>query len=162
MNLTNNIWFICGGSFSDFLDGFIARKRNMESDLGKIIDPIADKMLVTTTSLVVLVTFSLFRLTPIILTMFASLALILARDFAVDATRMFVLSKRKKVIAANNFGKIKTVLHMLALGFMVASFVFPNQINVIKLSGWVITLFVVTTVVSLISGYIYIAQAIKK
>ena len=106
-------------SFTDFLDGNIARKYNMVTDFGKFADPLADKLL-TTVAFLYMMRDGLCS--PIVL------AVILAREFAVSGLRMVAASSKDgKVIAANIWGKVKTVLQMLtiifyyfAIGFMGA------------------------------------------
>lgn len=92
-------------SFTDFLDGYIARKRNIVTNFGKFLDPIADKLLVLA-ALVMLVEMGNFPAwIPII---------IAAREFMVSAIRMLAASEGK-VIAASKLGKIKTVTQMIAI-----------------------------------------------
>lgn len=97
-------------SFTDYLDGHIARKRNLVTNFGKFLDPIADKLLVLA-ALVMLVESSIIPgWIPIV---------IAAREFMVSAIRMLAASEGK-VIAASKLGKIKTVTQMIAisLGFI--------------------------------------------
>lgn len=92
-------------SITDFLDGHIARKRNIVTNFGKFLDPIADKLLVLA-ALVMLVEWgNLPAWVPII---------IAAREFMVSAIRMLAASEGK-VIAASKLGKIKTVTQMVAI-----------------------------------------------
>ncbi len=92
-------------SFTDYLDGHIARKRNIVTNFGKFLDPIADKLLVLS-ALVMLVEFDILpSWIPII---------IAAREFMVSAIRMLVATEGK-VIAASKLGKIKTVTQMIAI-----------------------------------------------
>lgn len=92
-------------SFTDYLDGHIARKRNIVTNFGKFLDPIADKLLVLA-ALVMLVEAGIIPgWIPII---------IAAREFMVSAIRMLVATEGK-VIAASKLGKIKTVTQMVAI-----------------------------------------------
>ncbi len=94
-------------SFTDFLDGYLARKYNLVTDFGKFADPLADKLLTTTAFLYMLVDGVCHPLV---------IVLILMREFAVSGVRMVAAgSKSGKVIAANLFGKVKTVLQMLSV-----------------------------------------------
>lgn len=96
-------------SFTDYLDGAIARKRGLVTDFGKFADPLADKIL-TTTAFVYLMADGVCH--PLVL------VLILAREFAVSGVRMVAAgAKEGKVIAANMWGKVKTVLQMLTIIF---------------------------------------------
>ena len=96
------------GSYSDHLDGHIARKNNLVTTFGKFMDPIADKLLVN----------SLF----IILTGMGRihwLVIMVSRDIVVDVIRL-IMVERGRVIAASIWGKLKTVAQMVALIFVLA------------------------------------------
>ncbi|MGN6446750.1 CDP-diacylglycerol--glycerol-3-phosphate 3-phosphatidyltransferase [Amnibacterium sp.] len=94
---------------TDSLDGHLARSRNLVTDLGKILDPIADKAL-TGAALVVL---SVFGEVPVWVT-----ALILIREIGITVWRFAVLSKR--VVPASKGGKTKTVLQSVAITLALA------------------------------------------
>jgi len=92
-------------SVTDWLDGFIARKYNMITDLGKFLDPLADKVLVSS-ALICLVGF-----VPA-----WTVAVIIAREFIVTGFRLAVVGKdNKAVIAADMWGKIKTAFTMITV-----------------------------------------------
>ena len=96
-------------SFTDFLDGHLARKWNMVTDFGKFADPLADKLL-TTVAFIYMLRDGVCS--PVVL------CIILAREFAVSGLRMVAAgAKDGKVIAANMWGKVKTVLQMLTIIF---------------------------------------------
>ena len=96
-------------SFTDFLDGHLARKWNMVTDFGKFADPLADKLL-TTVAFIYMMRDGVCS--PVVL------CIILAREFAVSGLRMVAAgAKDGKVIAANMWGKVKTVLQMLTVLF---------------------------------------------
>ena len=96
-------------SFTDFLDGHLARKLNMVTDFGKFADPLADKLL-TTVAFIYMMRDGVCS--PVVL------CIILAREFAVSGLRMVAAgAKDGKVIAANMWGKVKTVLQMLSIIF---------------------------------------------
>lgn len=96
-------------SFTDFLDGHLARKWNMVTDFGKFADPLADKLL-TTVAFIYMMRDDVCS--PVVL------CIILAREFAVSGLRMVAAgAKDGKVIAANMWGKVKTVLQMLSIIF---------------------------------------------
>ena len=90
-------------SITDFLDGYLARKNHLVTDFGKFMDPLADKCL-TTAAFIYMVTDHVCS--PIVL------AVILFREFAVAGVRMLA-AETGTVIAANMWGKVKTVLQML-------------------------------------------------
>lgn len=94
-------------SFTDFLDGYLARKNHLVTNFGKFMDPLADKMLTTAAFLYMVVDGVC---SPIVL------AVILFREFAVAGVRMLAASSQK-VIAANIWGKVKTVLQMVTVLF---------------------------------------------
>ena len=96
-------------SFTDFLDGHLARKWNMVTDFGKFADQLADKLL-TTVAFIYMMRDGVCS--PVVL------CIILAREFAVSGLRMVAAgAKDGKVIAANMWGKVKTVLQMLSIIF---------------------------------------------
>lgn len=96
-------------SFTDFLDGNIARKRNLITSFGKFVDPIADKLLVNT----MLILFAIAQRIPAI-----AVIIMIWRDTIVDGLRMSA-SAQGKVVAAGMPGKIKTVLQMFAIIFVM-------------------------------------------
>ena len=96
-------------SVTDFVDGYIARKHNLVTTFGKFLDPIADKLLVNTLFIVVAV-FGIVPAIPIIVMIW--------RDILVDGLRMIAMEKGK-VVPAGMLGKLKTVLQMSALVFVL-------------------------------------------
>ena len=103
-----NIIFIIA-SITDKLDGSIARKHNLVTDFGKFLDPIADKILVLS-ALIMLVEYGKIPAwIPII---------VLSREFLVSGYRLVAAQSSGKVIAANIWGKVKTVTQMIAIILM--------------------------------------------
>ncbi|MBR2825095.1 MAG: CDP-diacylglycerol--glycerol-3-phosphate 3-phosphatidyltransferase [Solobacterium sp.] len=96
-------------AFTDYLDGVIARKRNMMTTFGKFADPIADKML-TTTMFILFVSRSIIPVVPVII--------MVCRDIIVDGCRM-VAASNGKVVSAQLLGKLKTVLQMLTVALVL-------------------------------------------
>lgn len=96
-------------SFTDFLDGNIARKRNLVTSFGKFIDPIADKLLVNT-MFILFAVHGVVSVVPVIIMIW--------RDTIVDGLRMNA-SKSGVVVAAGMAGKLKTVLQMFAIIFLL-------------------------------------------
>ena len=92
-------------SFTDFLDGYLARKNNWITVFGKFIDPVADKLLVLST----MIMLTWMQLIPAWM-----VVLILARELSVDGLRMIAVSNGK-VIAAGPLGKIKTASQMILI-----------------------------------------------
>ena len=105
-------------SLTDFIDGRLARKRHIVTDLGAFLDPLADKMLVNLTFL------ALVTLNIIPLWMFA---VILVRDFAVDGMRMMA-AKTGVTVAASIFGKAKTMIQMITLSLILANMAIASDV----------------------------------
>ena len=96
-------------SITDKLDGTIARKNNLVTNFGKFLDPIADKILVIS-ALVMLVEFGkLPAWIPIV---------VIAREFLVSGYRLIAVQSNGKVIAANIWGKLKTVTQMVGIALV--------------------------------------------
>lgn len=99
-------------SYTDHLDGKIARKNNIITTFGKFADPLADKILVLATMLILVEDGKIPAWIPII---------VLFREFVVSGYRLIAVEKGGKVIAANIWGKIKTVTQMIAIILMLLS-----------------------------------------
>ena len=145
-------------SVTDMLDGKIARKRNLVTDFGKFADPLADKILV----LAALLCFVQNGLCDCI-----AVIIVLFREFAVTSIRLIAASKGK-VVAANIWGKVKTVTQMIAIiAILFMQFLlelpeigvaFPTQLT--TSAFWLVgeILIWISTVFAIISGVIYIIQ----
>jgi len=138
-------------ALTDLVDGHIARKHNIVTDLGKILDPVADKILVTA-ALVLLVEMG--RLGAIVV------IILIGRDLLIGALRN-VAASNGTVIAAGTGGKIKTVFQMIGVGAII----WKNPLyNVdIMLVGQIIVY--VSVILSLHSGWVYFknyAEAYKE
>ena len=105
--VTLGVYFIA--AVTDFLDGRIARGRNMMTTFGKFADPVADKLL-TTAMFLLFVYRGLIPVVPVIL--------MVSRDIVVDGCRM-VAAANGKVVAAGMMGKLKTVLQMLTIALIL-------------------------------------------
>ena len=153
------IFFIVA-SLTDFLDGYLARKNNQVTDLGKFLDPVADKLLVN--SMIIFLSapsvFAPYASTNISFNVWCVIIMI-ARDIVVDALR-FIASSKNVVIAANIFGKMKTVLQMVAIVLVLLNGFPFSYFDNNWISGLHITDFVVylATFVSFMSGVIYVIQ----
>ena len=97
-------------SLTDMIDGKIARKYNLITDFGKFMDPLADKFLVISAMLGILVRFEYLRQ----LFVWAA-AIVIFREFAVTSLRMIAANKAGLVIAAAWLGKVKTTTQMLCI-----------------------------------------------
>jgi CDP-diacylglycerol--glycerol-3-phosphate 3-phosphatidyltransferase len=106
-----------GAAITDFLDGYLARKRNLVSVLGKFLDPLADKLIVMAT-LVWLVPMG--RIEPWVV------VLLLARELSITGLRSIAASEGV-VIAAGEEGKAKTALQMV--GILMLMIGYPYRMN---------------------------------
>ena len=155
--------FFVLASFTDYLDGHLARKNNQVTDLGKFLDPVADKLLIN--SLVIfLIAPSIFapyipgELHQVGFSVWCAIILV-ARDIVVDALR-FIAASKGKVISANIFGKLKTVLEMVAIGVVLLNGFPFRYFDASWPAGLHIADFLVylCTLASLLSGIIYVIQ----
>ena len=121
-------------SVTDFFDGYIARSWNQMTKLGSILDPLADKMLVLAgfMGLIALDRANVFVV-----------FLILSREFFITGLRVVAVSEGKN-IASTMSGKIKTVVQMFAIGFLIMNWPYANEILYLALAF------------TLYSGYEYI------
>ncbi len=132
---------------TDYVDGYIARKYNLITDLGKILDPIADKVLVTAT-LVVFVDLQRLEAAVVIV--------LITRDLAINALRSFAASKGQ-VIAAGMGGKIKTAFQMVGVGCII----FYNPLFGIDILMIGKILVYLSVILSLHSAWVYYRNFIK-
>lgn len=99
-----------GASVTDMLDGKIARKRNLITDFGKFIDPLADKFMVIGAMLVLLYKYDNIRFFFI-----WAVIIVVFRELAVTSMRLVASSSQGVVVAANKLGKIKTVTQIVCV-----------------------------------------------
>lgn len=137
-------------SYTDHLDGKIAREKNMVTDLGKFLDPIADKMLTLSAFIAFAVLGRTSAWFPII---------ILFRELAITGLRSIAATKGV-VIAAQSFGKIKAVVQMFTVIFMmlenilICKAVNPEIINIATI---IVNLSLIFTIVfTIVSGIEYL------
>lgn len=108
---TINVLYIIAGvifviaAFSDFLDGYLARKNNQVTDFGKVMDAIADKLLVNGVLIILAYYQKIDLVIPVI---------IISRDIIVDSCKM-ISGNKGKVVAASILGKIKTICMLVGL-----------------------------------------------
>lgn len=151
-------------AFTDFLDGHIARKYNLVTDLGKFLDPIADKVLV-------LVALAIMLADPKHTNLFfqfgawgficggIGVSIIIAREMAVSSLRMLA-AKNGKVLAADKSGKIKTfftditiVIMLFSGDFLIWSNAFGRVVNAIGLAC-----FGISVLLTVVSGISYLVK----
>ena len=109
-----SVFVFAVASFTDFLDGKIARSRGLVTDMGKFLDPIADKLLVSS-ALFIIAAYNLL-LYPYISVIV--LTIIIGREFIVSALRQIAVTKGV-VIAADMSGKIKTTVQLFGILFLL-------------------------------------------
>lgn len=142
-------------SITDHYDGYLARKNNQITTFGKFLDPIADKILVVTTMLLLTERGTLPAWIPIV-TIF--------REFLVSGYRLVEVKEGGKVVAANIWGKIKTVTQMIAIMLMLIDsnkfFAFatttklPMPWMILNILGSIMML--ISVIATIFSGYTYL------
>ena len=145
-------------SITDMFDGKIARKRNLITDFGKFADPLADKILV----LAAMLCFVQNGLCDCV-----AVIIVLLREFAVTSIRLIAAAKGE-VVAANIWGKVKTVTQMTAI---IAILIMQSALDVMTLANadipellpgiffWSGELLIwISTIFAIISGVIYIKE----
>ena len=146
-------------SFTDFLDGYLARKWNQVTSLGKFLDPIADKMLVMCALVAVLLGASKGATFTLLTGIF--LMIIESRELIVSCFRIIAASKGL-TLAADKWGKAKTVCQMISLIILLPYSSLLREIGDAKwLSVWYYVgfcLLALSTVLTIISGVNYILK----
>lgn len=146
--------------YTDYLDGKIARKNNYITDFGKIMDPLADKILVIS----MFICFVGLGFAPIL-----PVLLIVIREFIVTSVRLLLAKCNGVVIPANIWGKLKTLAQMFAIGLII---ILQMYIEIVGIEGMKNTGYFVVTffsgvlvwfsaILSIISGGIYIFKSKK-
>ena len=137
-------------SITDFFDGYYAKKHNCSTDFGKMIDAIADKILIDST-LILLATIGFVH--PVIA------VVVMVRDVAVDSIKRYAASKGI-IIGSSKLAKVKTILFMVSIS-MILLYNLPFELWNLKIADIVL---VIATTMSIISGfeyYNYIKNKIK-
>ena len=154
-------------SITDSLDGKIARSRNMITDFGKFLDPLADKFMVIGALMCILYRFESIRVYVLIVTI-----IVVFRELAVTAARLVASTSGGVVIAANMLGKLKTVFQIIfisavfiepVLWKLAASLWSPLGVLTKVLYGFPVAFVAMaaTAVLTLWSGIVYIAGCWK-
>ena len=139
-------YLICGvifmiASLTDFLDGYLARKFNMVTDIGKVMDAIADKILVNGVLIVLAVEGYISVVIPVI---------IVSRDIVVDSIKM-VAGQKNGAVGASKAGKAKTMCMMVGLTFL---FFYDLPFSLFNFYPAKV-LILIATILSIISGIQY-------
>ena len=129
---------------TDFVDGYLARKNNQVTNFGKFMDPVADKLLVMAALLIFIEDGTIPAW---------AVAIILGREFIVSALRM-VAASEGLVIAANMWGKAKTMITMITLIFLLCP-IGPILLGPVSLQDIMIW---ITVIITAISGTTYITD----
>ncbi|CAL59393.1 CDP-diacylglycerol--glycerol-3-phosphate 3-phosphatidyltransferase [Mycoplasmopsis agalactiae] len=135
---------------TDYLDGWLARKNKQVTSFGKLFDPIADKLIVTTT----LISLSIFGFIPLWITI-----LFVARDLIVDAIRV-LMAQNNIDVKASIWGKLKTLTQTIAIIIVLVVAVAFNFSLVSNWKDWLILYAInipmlVALFFSIFSGYKY-------
>lgn len=129
-------------SLTDFVDGYLARKYNMVTDLGKMLDAIADKVLVNSVLIILATTGFIHPIIPVI---------IICRDTFVNTIKM-IAGNKGKVVAAIKSGKLKTACMMIGIS-LTLFYNMPFELWNIKVSDVFLILACVLSVVSAVEYY---------
>lgn len=129
------------GSFTDFLDGHIARSRNIVTDFGKVMDAIADKILVNGVLIILAYEGMISIIIPVV---------IITRDTVVDSCKM-ISGNKGKVVAASILGKLKTICMMVGLT-LTMFYNLPFEMINIPVAR---VLLIIATILSVVSGIQY-------
>ncbi|KZX84585.1 hypothetical protein A3715_17635 [Oleiphilus sp. HI0009] len=124
INTHFSVWMACGlfiiGSFTDFLDGYIARKLNQTSEFGAFLDPIADKLLVGSVLVIICAKYNTLWLT-------IPTCVIIMRELFISALREWGAKVNlEKSIKVSMTGKIKTAVQMISIGFLIAGYILES------------------------------------
>ncbi|MBD9219727.1 CDP-diacylglycerol--glycerol-3-phosphate 3-phosphatidyltransferase [Anaerotignum sp. MSJ-24] len=131
----------CVASFTDYLDGHIARKYNLVTNFGKFMDPLADKLLVSA-AMICMIELGMLPAWVVII--------IISREFIITGFRL-IAAEGGLVIAASWWGKIKTVTQMAMIILML--------LGVNKVIGTILV--VLATIFTVVSGVDYIVKNIS-
>ncbi len=155
--------FFIVASFTDFLDGYLARSRNLITDFGKFMDPLADKFLILGAMFAICFSDYIFdydavgfeTVVPVSVLrhlFFWTAIVVVFRELAVTSMRLVVVNSNGAVIAANNLGKIKTVTQIIATcAVILEPVILPFCCGIVTLVSTVAMLFF-----TIVSGANYI------
>lgn len=141
-------------AITDFLDGNIARKRNLVTNFGKFMDPLADKALVLV-ALILIVDGKIIS-TPYIASI--ALSIMLIRELVVSGLRL-VGASNGVVIAADKLGKLKTITQDISLPCLLLLPVFENNSIGYEIFFYLgVTILIIASIISVISGISYVIK----
>ena len=149
-------------SVTDFLDGAIARKKNLVTNFGKFMDPLADKLLVVSALMCLLIIDSGERMCVSQTLGLIAVLVIVAREFIISGFRL-VASDAGIVIAASMWGKFKTATTMVAICLMIVVKELPFLKDVTMVLFWVaVTLTIVSLVDYIVKNISVLSDAFTK
>ncbi len=138
---------------TDFLDGYLARKNNQVTNLGKFLDPIADKVLIMTALFLLVESHTI----PVISGAVSGI-IILARELIVTGFRQ-VAAANNVVIAADMTGKVKAVFQDIALAFFFLLADLPKDAAFTEIFAWIsYVMLAIAVVLTIVSGINYIVK----
>ncbi|QQG46945.1 MAG: CDP-diacylglycerol--glycerol-3-phosphate 3-phosphatidyltransferase [Candidatus Azosocius agrarius] len=152
---TINNYIICFyiflfSSLTDYFDGYIARKLSQETFLGALLDPIADKLLVISSLIIILEIYNNCYISiPIILIIF--------REIIILFLRFYLYNQKKHIIKVNIYGKLKTTIQLVSNIILLSV---PPLYNIFNIFG--IILLYCSFLLSLLSLFIYIKNYLYK
>ncbi len=139
-------------AISDFLDGFLARKLNAESDFGVFFDNIADKML-NIAIICVLIKLDRVLLIPAII--------VILREILISSFREYMAMRQNRKINVEFLGKLKTAFQFISLPILIQPSLLPYfSSQTLFLTGNI--LFGISAIMSVLSGFLYLSVFIKK
>ena len=141
-----SFFLFTAAAWSDFLDGFLARKYNLTSNLGSLLDLLADKILVS--SILIFLVFYTGNIYLLILTI-----IIILREISISSLRLFLVSNGVEIskITPDKYGKLKTFLQMFSLSLLL---IYPLFGNIFFIS--VLVLLLLSTFLSISSFINYL------
>lgn len=146
---------------TDALDGHIARSRGLVTNLGKFLDPIADKVLVSTALILLLTRGGVFEISFFsgwgLIVVGICVAVILARELIVSGFRM-IAAGRGIVLAADKLGKLKTVFQDASIALILAGMAFIGYEAGVVIAAVGIFCFYICTVLTVVSGVNYVVR----
>tara|TARA_A100001015_G_scaffold134075_1_gene148779 strand:+ start:92 stop:628 length:537 start_codon:yes stop_codon:yes gene_type:complete len=142
----SSFFLFTAAAWSDFLDGFLARKYNLSSSLGSLLDLLADKVLVS--SVLVFLVFFTSNLYLLIMTL-----IIIIREISISTLRLFLISNGSEIsnIVPDKYGKFKTFLQMFSLSLLL---IYPLFGNIFFITALILLL--ISTLFSIVSFLNYL------
>ncbi len=160
--ISNNLWaliiFVLA-CLTDFFDGYLARKGNFKSNFGKVLDPFADKILIITMLVSILVFTSLNEIAYVYIAFY----IIIVREIVVSLLR-FNLTDENKSIDVNIFSKYKTFIQMISIVLFIVVFVLEDYADIMKtfiLSDMKLIIFISSVFFIWLSAFITVITGIQ-